>query len=104
LSAAAPGQWARVRREPEVSEHEAAGQLGGDGTGGIPEDPPHRVEAGPAVEVGQTHAARVVEQDAEHVALRHGAGQQQHRPEQTESQQRENGHPEEPENQPILER
>ena len=56
---------------------------------------------GLAVAVGNPHAARVVDQDADEVLLRHGGAQDQHRPEEAEEQHRQRGEAQADEHEPV---
>ena len=53
----------------------------------------HEGAARLAVAIGNRHAARIVDQDADEILLRHRRLQDQRRPEQAEEQQRQRGEP-----------
>ena len=59
----------------------------------VPERRHRRIETAPAVHVGDAHAARPIEQDREHRAIR-GGGLLPHRPGEQEENQQEDGEPE----------
>ena len=83
----AGGRRRQPAREAERPHREALGQGPAQAAVGGAELLLHVGAARLPVHVGDAHAARVVEQHADHVLVRHGGAQHQHRPEQADQQQ-----------------
>ena len=82
----------RARREAEQPDDEFLAQRLEERAVRAAERVLDPVAARLAVAIGDAHAARVVDQHADVVALRHRRRQQQHRPEQADHQHDERGH------------
>ena len=97
-AASASGERCRPRRRPRVgreAEH-AQREPGGKTTHQLTrvrKHPLHRGQPGRAIHVAQAHAARVVEQDGEHVPLIHGAGEHDSGPHQARQHDQDAHHP-----------
>ena len=78
-------------REPEEPQGEPVGEGGPQLAVGRAELPAHELVARRLVAIGDLHAARVVDEDAEEVLLRHHRRQHEHRPEQAERQHAQRG-------------